>query len=233
VEPAGVLWELQELDLRISADSAKLEAERAKTQEPAAVRQAHAGIRSSEVQLAGLQKELRSTEQEVEAVNAKKAVVHGKLYGGAVTVPRELAALESEEAALARTLSQLEERELELMASQEQAEQDLAGGQRRLDQELARWREEGSEAHQHVAQLEAGLATLQADREAVAAQVSPANLALYERLRPRKANRPVALVERNMCQGCRVDLPSGDVHRARGADPPHTCENCGRILYVR
>jgi predicted nucleic acid-binding Zn-ribbon protein len=233
MEPAGVLWELQELDLRIAADAAKLDAERAKMQEPAAIRQARVGVKSSEVQLAGLQKELRSTEQEVEAVNAKKTVVHGKLYGGAVTVPRELAALESEEAALAKTLSQLEDRELELMASQEQAEQDFASGQQRLEHELARWREEGSEVHQHIAHLEAELASLQGDRQAVAAQVSPANLAAYERLRPRKANRPVALVERNMCQGCRVDLPSGDVHRARGADPPHACENCGRILYVR
>ena len=233
MEPAGILYELQELDLRIAADAAKLDAERAKMQEPAAIRQVRAGITSTEIKLAGLQKELRATEQEVEAVNAKKAVVHGKLYGGTVTVPRELAALESEEAALARTLAQLEDRELELMAGQEQAEHDLAGGQQRLEQELARWRDEGSEAHEHIAQLETEQATLQADRATVAAQVSPSNLALYERLRPRKANRPVALVERNMCQGCRVDLPSGDVHRARGADPPHTCENCGRLLYVR
>lgn len=233
MEPAGVLYELQTLDLRIAADATKLDAERTKMQEPAAVRQVRAGLKSTEAQLAGLQQEVRSTEQEVDAVNAKKAVVHGKLYGGAVTVPRELAALESEEAALARTLSQLEDRELELMASQEQAEKALASGQQRLQEELDRWRREGSEAHQHIAQLEAELAGLQGDRAAVAAQLSATNLALYERLRPRKANRPVALVERNMCQGCRVDLPSGDVQRARGADPPHTCENCGRLLYVR
>jgi uncharacterized protein len=233
VEPAQVLYDLQTLDLRIAADGAKLETERAKIGEPPAIRQLRASLASLEAQLAGSQKEIRSTEQEVENVNAKKAAVHAKLYGGSTSVPRELAALEAEESALTLTSSQLEDRELELMTSAEQAEKSLTAGQQRLQAELERWRQEGSDAHDHIAQLESEVAELHAERAERAGQVSPANLALYERLRPRKANRPVALVEKNMCQGCRVDLPSGDVQRARGADPPHTCDNCGRILYAR
>jgi len=233
VEPAQVLYELQTLDLRIAADGAKLEAERAKIGEPPTIRQVRASLKSMEGQLAGLQQETRSTEQEAESVTAKKSAVHTKLYGGSVSVPRELAALEAEEAGLAHTLSRLEDRELELMTSAEQAEQSLVAAQQRLDRELEHWRQQGSEAHEHIAQLEAELTRMQTERAALAAQVSPTNLAAYERLKPRKANRPVALVEKNMCQGCRVDLPSGDVQRARGADPPHTCDNCGRLLYVR
>jgi len=233
VEPAQALHNLQTLDLRMAADGAKLEGERAKIAEPPTIRQVRASLKAIEAQLAGFQKELRSSEQEVETLTAKKAAVHAKLYGGSTSVPRELAALESEEAGLALTMSQLEDRELELMASVEQAETSMLAAQRRLDEELERWRQQSSEAHEHIDQLEAELAELQTERTAVAGQVSPANLATYERLRPRKANRPVALVEKNMCQGCRVDLPSGDVNRARGADPPHTCDNCGRLLYVR
>jgi uncharacterized protein len=232
VEPAQVLYELQTLDMRIVADGGKLEVERAKMKEPPAVRQARASAASLEVQLAGLRRELRSTEQEVESVSAKKSAVHAKLYGGAVTVPRELAALELEEGGLGRTLSQLEDRELELMSSVEEVEKSLGAAQQQAEQGIAQWRQEGSEAYQHIDQLEAELRDLQAERPLIAAQVSPSNLALYERLRPRKANRPVATVEKNMCQGCRVDLPSGDVRKARGADPPSTCDNCGRLLYV-
>ena len=233
VEPAQVLYELQTLDLQIAADGAKLETERARIGEPAAIRQLRVSLKSLEDQLAGLQKQLRSTEQEVETVTGKKAAAHAKLYGGSVSVPRELAALEGEEAALARTLSQLEDHELDLMSGVEQAENSLTAGRQRLEQELAQWQQQGSEAHQHIGALDAEVADLQRQRALLAAQASPAHLAMYERLRPRKANRPVALVEKNMCQGCRVDLPSGDVQRARGADPPHTCDNCGRLLYVR
>ena len=232
MEPAHLLYELQQLDLRIAADGAKLEAERARIQEPPAVREARTRLAGAQEQLTGVQKQLRSTEQEVESVAAKKNAVHAKLYGGVVSAPRELAALESEESALARTLSQLEDLELELMSSAEEAEQAISAGQERLEGALADWRQQGSEAQEQIAQLDAELATLQADRAALAAQASPPNLALYERLRPRKGNRPVALVDKNTCGGCRVELPSGDVHRARGADPPHTCENCGRLLYV-
>jgi uncharacterized protein len=232
VDAAQELYELQDLDLRIEADGARVETERAKIEEPVAIRQARAAIAATEQQIAGLQKELRSTEQEVESVTAKKTAVHAKLYGGAVTVPRELAALEAEEAALAKTLSQLEDRELEFMTSAEEAEKVLTGARTSLEQALATWSQEGQEAHQHIDALQAELDKLHAERAEMAAKVSPANLATYERMRPRKGGRAVAMVKDNMCQACRVNLPSGDVQRARGADPPSTCENCGRLLYV-
>ena len=227
MEPAQALYQLQELDLKIDADTATLAAERAKMNEPPAVHDARASLRALEEQLTVFQRQLRSTEQEVESLAAKKNAIHAKLYGGAVTVPRELAALENEEQALARTLSQLEDRELELMASAEQAESSMVTATQRLQEELERWRREGSAAHDHIDRLEAEVEKLQLQRAELAAQISPANL------RPRKGGRAVALVQNNMCQACRVTLPSGDVARARGADPPRTCENCGRILYVR
>ncbi len=233
MEPAQVLYELQTLDLRIAADAAKLEAERAKIKEPPAVREARASLKGIQEQLAALQAQLRSTEQEVQGVSTKKAAAHARLYGGSVSVPRELAALETEEAGLAQSQSQLEDRELELMAGIEQAERSLSSAQQRLDEELARWQREGAAAHQHIDQLQAEVEALRLDRAAVAAQVSPSNLALYERLRPRKGNRPVAEVRNNLCQGCGVTVPLGDVQRARGADPPGTCDNCGRLLFVR
>ena len=233
MEPAQALYKLQTLELRIVKDAAHLEAERAKLQEPAALRQARGRLPTQERQLAAIQKELHATEQEVDSVRIKKAAVHDKLYSGRVSVPRELSALEAEETAFARTIAQLEDRQLELMAAAEEAEAALAAGQRQIDADIARWRAEGNEAHDHLAQFEAELESLKGDREALAASISPAHLASYDRLRARMANRPVAIVENNMCQACRVNLPSGDVQRARGADPPHTCENCGRLLYVR
>jgi len=233
MEPAQQLYDLQALDLRIAANGTKLETERAKIKEPASIRQARAAIQSAEQRLAGLQKELRATEQEVATVSARKAAVHAQLYGGKVAVPRELTALEAEENAMARSISQLEDRELELMGAAEDAEKVLAAAQQALEQALATWQDEGAEAHQHINQIEAEVEDLRAQRVELAGQVSPAHLATYERMRPRHGNRPIAIVQNNMCQACRVNLPSSDVQRARGADPPSTCENCGRLLFVR
>jgi predicted nucleic acid-binding Zn-ribbon protein len=233
MEPAQVLWELQQLDLRIVKDGAQLEAERAKMQEPASVREARAAIAAAEAQLARLQRDLRSAEQEAQAVAAKKAEVHAKLYGGRVTVPRELTALETEENTLAKSLSQIEDRQLDLMSRAEAAESSLAQAQQALEQAQTRWREDGREAHDHIDHLQTELDQLHRDRAEVAAQVTPSNLALYGRLARTKAGRPVAEVRDNTCQACRTTLPLRDVQRARGADPPHQCENCARLLLVR
>ena len=233
MEPAQVLWDLQELDLRIAKDGAQLEAERAKMQEPASIRQARTAIAAAEAQLAGLQRETRSAEQEAQSIAAKKAEVHAKLYGGRVSVPRELTALETEDNALAATFSQIEDRQLELMASSESAETALATAKAALEDAQDRWRDEGREAHAHIDKLEAEVDQLHHDRAEVAAQVSPSNLALYDRLRRTKAGRAVSEVRDNMCQACRTTLPLRDVQRARGADPPHQCENCARLLLVR
>ncbi|MBV9119356.1 MAG: hypothetical protein JOZ39_01515, partial [Chloroflexi bacterium] len=160
MEPAQALYELQELDLEIGRDQAALEADRAKMQEPAAVRQLRAAVLAGERKLEGLRAQVRATEQEAASVAAKRKAVHDKLYSGATSVPRELAALESEEAALAQTVAQIEDRELDLMASVEQIETEIKANQQAVQEGLAHWRQEGQEAHDHIATLEQELAKL-------------------------------------------------------------------------
>ncbi|MHB8621530.1 MAG: CT398-like coiled coil hairpin domain-containing protein, partial [Chloroflexota bacterium] len=108
------LYALQELDLRIASQSAKLAGERSKLQEPAAIRQARARLDEAQHQLAAAQKQVRSAEMDIASLTAKRKAVHDKLYSGKVTVPRELRALESEEENMSRSEAALEDRALEL-----------------------------------------------------------------------------------------------------------------------
>lgn len=67
-------------------------------------------------------------------------------------------------------------------------------------------------------------------RETFAAQVDPADLAIYERLAKRYdyVSAVVPVRDKN-CLGCFMDLPTSAVH-----EPDQglmRCENCGRILY--
>ena len=221
------------MDLRLVADAAALDAERAKMREPPELRAASQNAAAAEQQLTGGRTALAAAELDVAAVAAKKQEVHTRLYSGRVTVPRELAALEAEEEALARKQAELEEHQLELMAGVEKAEQALAAARREAEEQLAQWRQEGGAAHAHVPLLEVALESLKQQRQEAAASIDAALLTSYERLKLRKANRAVALVEHNLCQGCGVALPSSEVQRARGAEPPLLCSNCGRMLYVR
>jgi hypothetical protein len=89
----------------------------------------------------------------------------------------------------------------------------------------AEWREA-------EAKLGDDLAALALEREEVLPLVAPNLIPMYESLRKSRAGVAVARVERNMCQGCRLSLPTGDVQKARTSQGTVLCSSCGRILYA-
>ena len=72
---------------------------------------------------------------------------------------------------------------------------------------------------------------LLANRETLASQIDPTDLAVYERLAKRYdcVSALVPVRDKN-CLGCFMDLPTSAV-RDGSSDVLMTCENCGRILY--
>ena len=54
-------------------------------------------------------------------------------------------------------------------------------------------------------------------------------IGLYEKLRSTHQGRAVALVLRDVCQGCRIVIPSHMVQRMRAGGTVQ-CNNCERIL---
>lgn len=73
---------------------------------------------------------------------------------------------------------------------------------------------------------------LLANRETLASQIDPSDLAVYERLAKRYdyVSAVVPVRDKN-CLGCFMDLPTSAVRKNESADGLMTCENCGRILY--
>ena len=55
---------------------------------------------------------------------------------------------------------------------------------------------------------------------------------MYESLLKTRDGSAVAKVERGMCQGCRLTLPTLELQRARSSEGIARCGSCGRILYV-
>ncbi|HEY4376804.1 MAG TPA: hypothetical protein VGM93_06580, partial [Acidimicrobiales bacterium] len=91
-------------------------------------------------------------EDEVASILDKRISVEGTLYGGSVSNPRELQALQDELASLARRASQLEDQIIELM---EQVEP--------LDAELAQIAEQGDAGQDELIRLEAAVIQEEAD----------------------------------------------------------------------
>jgi predicted nucleic acid-binding Zn-ribbon protein len=155
-----------------------------------------------------------------------------RLFGGAVSNPKELGALQAEVAMLKRKKSELEDQLLEVMVHKEDASatldrlqgerSDLSGTAENLTARVA----------QLIDEIDAEIADHETKRTAAVTPIPAELLALYEKIREQKAGVGVAALEAGTCQGCHTKLPNKEVERIRAEGGLQRCENCRRILVV-
>ena len=226
------LYQLQQVDSTRDGLAKQIVALQAHLADRRAVEEAEAAARAANERLQRTQHALRQAEAEAEAVRAKIRRSEDALYGGSVRNPKELQDLQKEVEALKRLLSQREDAQLEAMLTAETAEAASREAEARLQavrherlQQEARWRGE-------LDDLQRRLASLDARRAALVAEVPPDALATYERLRQSRGGLAVAAVEEQACTACGAPLTPDLVRAARSGDALVFCRTCKRILYV-
>ena len=193
------------------------------------VQQQRDAVQAQRNEVARTQKRL---EDEVATVEAKVVDVHGKLYGGSVTSPRELQALQDDETALKRHQGNVEDKVLEQMEAALPLDDQL--------EQLAARQVEVAALAEHAAQaitvaeaeIDAELDTVSAERDAIAAALDPELIERYEELRHDLGGIAVARLLGTNCGGCHLTLSSVELDRVRH-EPPDTlvyCGECGRLL---
>jgi uncharacterized protein len=171
-------------------------------------------------------------EDEVATVEEKVAGVHSKLYGGTVTSPRELQALQEDESALKRHQSAVEDKVIEQM--------ELAVP---LDERLDALTSRAGELDAEIEQMAGALATAETELDAeldlvtgervqAAAGLDADLLARYETLRLELGGIAVARLAGTNCGGCHLTLSAVELDRIRHLPPDEAaqCEECGRLL---
>jgi len=130
-----------------------------------------------------------------------------------------------------RDISNIEDRELEVLeqidATQKQvatATETLKQISQRVEQQLATFAQRETSLRQRLAELARGRAEL-------AASVDADLLPRYERLRKSKGQRAIVGIEHSVCGGCHVKLPAQVVVGCKANQEIMICPNCGRILY--
>jgi predicted nucleic acid-binding Zn-ribbon protein len=157
-----------------------------------------------------------------------------RLYGGEVTSPRELQALQADIEQLKRRQRTIEDRQLAAMEEREPLETRLAELEATLesiDAELATARATLGAAE--VA-LDAQLSDERSARDAIAVGIDDSLLSAYEERRAKASGVGAARLVGMMCQGCHLSIPASEVDRIRRA-PAGTleyCDNCGCILVL-
>ena len=231
------LLALQERDLAIDRIRHRLEtlAERTQVADAEARRSATDAQRA---EIAAQCERVQETEQrfddEARLLGDQAMAAEAKLYGGEVTSPRELQALQADVEQLKRHQRSIEDRQLATMEEREPLERrlaELATALTAIDEELATAR-----AALDVAEssLTAELAVEQAARDDSAAAIDPALLDAYEQRRAKSNGVGAARLVGTTCQGCHLSIPATEVDRIRraSADSIEYCDNCGCILVL-
>lgn len=174
--------------------------------------------------------ELSRLESDVSLVEARIARDGDRLTH--TSSVKDVTALESELASLARRRSDLEDQELVVMERVEEAENAVAS----LDAQRADLASERTRLEAERDEAAAGLATdrdqAERDRQVIASTIPAELLAFYERLRVRGGGIGAALLRQRTCGGCTITLTGSDLETVRRASANDVlqCPECDRIL---
>ncbi len=208
--------------------------------ERAVLTEAEALIRELEAPIAEVRgrhdvvsRDVKRLEDEAASAAAKVGEVETSMYSGSITSPRELQAMQGEVDQFRRHQRALEDRELELMESQEAIDGELSALAEQVAAAEVRARDARAAVEEQEGVIDAEIQRETAARAAAAANI-PANLlAVYDGCRAATRGVGVARLVGNTCQGCRLTIPSTEVARIRKAGPDgdvEHCDNCGAIL---
>jgi predicted nucleic acid-binding Zn-ribbon protein len=179
-----------------------------------------------------LDRNVKRLQDEVSALETRIAEVTRTLHSGAVTVPRELQALQHEQESLRRRQDHLETEELELMEELDPLNEALTG----IDTRLADLAAEGQRLEEALLQaevdIEEELTAVTARRQDAASGVDDELLATYDDLRNRLGGVAVARLVGSVCGGCHLGLSAVEVDRIKKQPPDALvqCDECGRLL---
>lgn len=226
------LWRLQEIDIALDTTRASVEDARARLGETDELLEARRRVADLTAALRKTETEQKDIALQAEDLREKIKPLEEKLYSGTIRQPKELADLQADIDQLKRQFSTVEDRELEALSAVEAAEEALSGASADLDAIEKACREEQAELSERVERQSAEVSEYERRREEAAADIDAALLANYDQIRRRHQGRGVARLDRNLCTGCRISLPTNVVNRARAGTALEQCPNCERILHA-
>ena len=226
------LYVLQELDMEISDHNGRIAKITVQLADRSELDDLEAQLEAETTPLQIARLEQRTCELDVESVRTKLTDSESKLYGGSITNLKELEGLEKETTILKTQLQELDVRLMEVLVGLEESQEKVRSTQESISHVEQGWELKKSQLTAEHEELEKALVAHEARRSNLTSQVGAEDLKLYEDLRQSKGGVAIAKVERGLCRGCRMALPTHQLQRARAGRETVRCNSCGRILFV-
>ena len=230
LEAIQQLLRLQDHDRKIFQVQTELDGlapQRQRLQEQAAAAQAQLTAARSRFQ--ALEVERKQCELEVE--EKKQLIAKYSIQQYQTKKNEEYRALTREVEQCQLAITQLEDRQLELMEQAETVHREIAAAQQAFQELNATVQQRLHDLATREQDLQQCHASLEADRSQIAAVVDPVKRNRYEHLFTHRGGRVIVGIERGVCGGCHMVLPPQVQVSCQAGQDLLNCPNCGRILY--
>lgn len=186
-----------------------------------------------ETEISDLESAVTKAELDVEQVRSRAQRDQERMDSGAVSA-KDLESLSHELQSLAKRQAELEEVELEVMQTLEEATVVKAGlVEQRVDVQ-AQFSEAHESATSQLAEIDAQVAFLTAERNDKASSIPKDLVEFYEKVRGDFGGFGAAEFKNGECQGCHISLDAAEISNIRNApaDQVLRCQEC-RLILVR
>ncbi|NQW23420.1 MAG: hypothetical protein HQ475_08260 [SAR202 cluster bacterium] len=174
----------------------------------------------------------QTTRLEAETQKERSETLNTQLYGGEVSNPRDLESLEREANNVRQLVEKHENTLIEITVRIDDAHHKRSELESKLNEARAAWQIRQSELQAAIKALNEECSGFESQRSKLTEVLDPTSLQHYETLRKSKGGLAVAKVERGLCQGCRMSLPTHQQQSVRSGRQTVLCSSCGRILFL-
>ena len=226
------LYALQEVDLDIDRVDRSLAEAEEELKTEISIENLESTLQAEEERLKEVEGRHSDNQMETSIRRERSESLESRLYDGSMVNARDLESLQHEAANVRSLLEQNEAVSLELSIQLEESQTRCAELHIELTEARARWESRRDELNRLVNDLHAERSDYERQRDLLAGQLEQSALRRYEALRRSKGGRAVAKVERDLCQGCRMSLPTQLRQRVKSGRQTVNCSSCGRMLFV-
>ena len=176
--------------------------------------------------------EIEKRTLEIEAGSKRDAIARYRQQQLQTRKNEEYAALAHEIEAAEKTITTLEDRELDLMEELEKLTPQLANAEKAHTEERSKLENLLNALETRKSNLETRIVELRNEHQFLTKALDEDALELYLRLFKTKHGTAIATLEHEVCMGCHMKVPAQTVVQVRAAKQIVHCPQCGRILYM-
>ena len=227
------LYELQLIDTQLRSITEELTGIEEKLKQDKLVLSAQKTLAKKQEIERSEQQALTKIVDEIEQKKIKLSQSDSMLYSGKVQNPKELQDIQLEIESLHKTITKLEDKQLDQMIRLEESQDQVAHAKTSFQTVSSQFETSKSQFNARKAALNAEKQLLQKKRDVVLQSIDAGLLKHYDALIAKKNGLAIVLLENDACAACGTQLTPSERQEVRLTNVLFHCPTCGRILHVK